>query len=164
MVSTPIEWDELTDDLDPREFTIETAPDRFAEVGDIWNAADEKEKLAARARLARADRSQRELTFLSGRSSWSVFSPCSCRGGFANVGSRGLIHHVRELVVQVERVHGCDEALASGARYRDGLLADAPRQVLSHGMCQEPADFRGVSRQQCSAQAVQVCEQWFSEA
>ncbi|HEU4878911.1 MAG TPA: hypothetical protein VFT21_05640, partial [Gemmatimonadaceae bacterium] len=38
MVSTPLEWDELSDDLDPREFTIETAPDRFAEVGDIWNA------------------------------------------------------------------------------------------------------------------------------
>lgn len=37
MVSTPLEWDELTDDLDPREFTIETAPDRFARVGDIWN-------------------------------------------------------------------------------------------------------------------------------
>ena len=38
MVSTPIEWDELTDDLDPREFTIETAPQRFAEAGDIWSA------------------------------------------------------------------------------------------------------------------------------
>ena len=37
MVSTPLEWDELTDDLDPREFTIETAPDRFAKLGDIWN-------------------------------------------------------------------------------------------------------------------------------
>jgi bifunctional non-homologous end joining protein LigD len=36
MVSTPLDWDELTDDLDPREFTIETAPARFEEVGDIW--------------------------------------------------------------------------------------------------------------------------------
>ena len=42
MVSTPLEWDELTDDLDPREFTIETAPKRFAEVGDIWNAQMKK--------------------------------------------------------------------------------------------------------------------------
>jgi bifunctional non-homologous end joining protein LigD len=42
MVSTPLEWDELTDDLDPREFTIETAPGRFAEVGDIWNAQMKK--------------------------------------------------------------------------------------------------------------------------
>ena len=42
MVSTPIEWDELTDDLDPREFTIETAPQRFAETGDIWAAQMKK--------------------------------------------------------------------------------------------------------------------------
>jgi bifunctional non-homologous end joining protein LigD len=42
MVSTPIEWDELTDDLDPRDFTIETAPGRFAEVGDIWAKAMKK--------------------------------------------------------------------------------------------------------------------------
>ena len=48
MVSTPLDWDELTDDLDPREFTIETAPDRFAEVGDIW-AAQLKKKNSLRA-------------------------------------------------------------------------------------------------------------------
>ncbi len=42
MVSTPLAWDELTDDLDPRDFTIETAPARFAEVGDIWAAAMKK--------------------------------------------------------------------------------------------------------------------------
>ncbi len=42
MVSTPLEWSELTDDLDPRDFTIETAPARFAEVGDIWAAAMKK--------------------------------------------------------------------------------------------------------------------------
>ena len=42
MVSTPLEWDELTDDLDPREFTIETAPARFADVGDIWARALKK--------------------------------------------------------------------------------------------------------------------------
>jgi bifunctional non-homologous end joining protein LigD len=48
MVSTPLEWDELTDDLDPREFTIETAPGRFAEVGDIW-AAQLKKKNSLRA-------------------------------------------------------------------------------------------------------------------
>ena len=41
-VSTPLEWDELTDDLDPREFTIETAPSRFAEVGDVWGAGMKK--------------------------------------------------------------------------------------------------------------------------
>ncbi|HVF40984.1 MAG TPA: DNA ligase D [Gemmatimonadaceae bacterium] len=48
MVSTPIDWDELTDDLDPREFTIETAPDRFAEKGDIW-AAQMKKRNSLRA-------------------------------------------------------------------------------------------------------------------
>jgi bifunctional non-homologous end joining protein LigD len=42
MVSTPLEWDELADDLDPRDFTIETAPARFAEVGDVWAAAMKK--------------------------------------------------------------------------------------------------------------------------
>jgi bifunctional non-homologous end joining protein LigD len=42
LISTPLRWDELTDDLDPRDFTIETAPARFAEVGDIWSAALKK--------------------------------------------------------------------------------------------------------------------------
>jgi bifunctional non-homologous end joining protein LigD len=42
LVSTPLEWDELADDLDPHEFTIETAPSRFAEVGDIWARALKK--------------------------------------------------------------------------------------------------------------------------
>jgi bifunctional non-homologous end joining protein LigD len=42
LVSTPLRWDELTDDLDPRDFTIETAPARFDEVGDIWSAALKK--------------------------------------------------------------------------------------------------------------------------
>lgn len=35
-VSTPLAWDELTDDLDPREFTIDSAPARFAATGDLW--------------------------------------------------------------------------------------------------------------------------------
>ena len=48
LVSTPLRWDELTDDLDPREFTIETAPARFAELGDIW-AAQLKKRNSLRA-------------------------------------------------------------------------------------------------------------------
>ena len=49
MVSTPLEWDELDDeDLAPGNFTIVNAPDRFAEVGDIW-AAHMKRKNSLRA-------------------------------------------------------------------------------------------------------------------
>ncbi|MBA3405913.1 MAG: hypothetical protein H0U13_14740 [Gemmatimonadaceae bacterium] len=48
MVSTPLAWDELTEDLDPREFTIETAPARFADVGDLW-AAQLRKKNSLRA-------------------------------------------------------------------------------------------------------------------
>src|SRR3954454_24796896 len=33
-VSTPIRWDEI-DDVDPRDLTIATVPDRFAELGDL---------------------------------------------------------------------------------------------------------------------------------
>jgi bifunctional non-homologous end joining protein LigD len=41
-VSTPLEWDELTEDLEPRNFNIANAPDRFAKVGDIWGEAMKK--------------------------------------------------------------------------------------------------------------------------
>lgn len=36
-VSTPLRWRELDTKLDPREFTIVTAPARFKEVGDLWS-------------------------------------------------------------------------------------------------------------------------------
>ena len=35
-VSTPLTWKEIDDGVDPREFTIVTAPTRFREVGDLW--------------------------------------------------------------------------------------------------------------------------------
>ncbi len=35
-VSTPLRWDELTPDLDMREFTVDTVPERVAEIGDVW--------------------------------------------------------------------------------------------------------------------------------
>ena len=41
-VSTPIEWSELKDDLDPRDFHLGNAAERFEKVGDIWNEAMRK--------------------------------------------------------------------------------------------------------------------------
>ncbi|HEX2191378.1 MAG TPA: DNA ligase D [Longimicrobiaceae bacterium] len=38
-VSTPLRWEELTDDLDPKRFTMDTVPERVAEVGDLWAEA-----------------------------------------------------------------------------------------------------------------------------
>lgn len=35
-VSTPLEWDEVDKTLDPRDFTIETVPERLRRGGDIW--------------------------------------------------------------------------------------------------------------------------------
>jgi bifunctional non-homologous end joining protein LigD len=35
-VSAPLAWSELSDDLDPRAFTLESMPARVREVGDLW--------------------------------------------------------------------------------------------------------------------------------
>jgi bifunctional non-homologous end joining protein LigD len=35
-VSTPLAWEELDEKIDPREFTIVTAPARFAGSADLW--------------------------------------------------------------------------------------------------------------------------------
>ena len=35
-VSTPLKWTEVERGVDPRDFTIRTAPARFREVGDLW--------------------------------------------------------------------------------------------------------------------------------
>ena len=37
-VSTPLAWKEIDGGVDPRDFTIRTAPKRFREVGDLWAA------------------------------------------------------------------------------------------------------------------------------
>jgi len=41
-VSTPLMWNELSDDLDPRKFNLGNAAERFEEIGDVWNDAMRK--------------------------------------------------------------------------------------------------------------------------
>jgi bifunctional non-homologous end joining protein LigD len=41
-VSTPLEWSELKDDLDPRGYNLGNAAERFERIGDIWNEAMRK--------------------------------------------------------------------------------------------------------------------------
>lgn len=54
-VSTPLQWKELNDSLDPRELTIETVPARIVKLGDIWTSALKAKNSAAAVRAA-ADR------------------------------------------------------------------------------------------------------------
>lgn len=35
-VSTPLRWSEVEPGLDPRDFTLKTAPARFNRTGDLW--------------------------------------------------------------------------------------------------------------------------------
>jgi bifunctional non-homologous end joining protein LigD len=41
-VSTPLKWTELTADLDPRDYHVGNAAERFEKIGDIWNEAMRK--------------------------------------------------------------------------------------------------------------------------
>jgi bifunctional non-homologous end joining protein LigD len=41
-VSTPLKWTELRDELDPHDFHLGNAADRFEKIGDIWNEAMRK--------------------------------------------------------------------------------------------------------------------------
>jgi bifunctional non-homologous end joining protein LigD len=41
-VSTPLEWNELADDLDPRAFHLGNAAERFEKIGDVWGEAMRK--------------------------------------------------------------------------------------------------------------------------
>jgi len=41
-VSTPLKWNEITDDLSPRDFTIQNVPARVRKVGDLWGEGMKK--------------------------------------------------------------------------------------------------------------------------
>jgi len=51
-VSTPLDWKELREGLDPRKFTIETVPSRIVKLGDIWGSAIKRRNTAASIRKA----------------------------------------------------------------------------------------------------------------
>jgi DNA primase len=55
-VSTPLRWSELDEKLDLGAFTVDTVPDRFAEVGDLWGPAmaepNNLESLTSRKRIS----------------------------------------------------------------------------------------------------------------
>ncbi len=52
--STPLAWDELDDQLDPRAFTIRTLPARLDEVGDLWAGLRQAPGIDLGAALERA--------------------------------------------------------------------------------------------------------------
>jgi DNA ligase D len=58
-VSTPIAWDEIPD-VDPRELTIATVPDRFARLGDLHAGIDDH-AFSLEPLLEWAERDEREL-------------------------------------------------------------------------------------------------------
>ncbi|MCR4339532.1 MAG: DNA ligase D [Gemmatimonadaceae bacterium] len=57
-VSTPIGWDELTAELDPRDFTIDSVMERFTQKGDIWGT-EMKRKNSLRKLLAANTRKEK---------------------------------------------------------------------------------------------------------
>lgn len=63
-VSAPVRWNEIGD-LEPRDFTIETVPRRFAEVGDLHAGIDD-DAFSLDRLLERADRDERNTPEESG--------------------------------------------------------------------------------------------------
>jgi bifunctional non-homologous end joining protein LigD len=53
-VSTPLTWKEVEDGVDPHDFTVRTALDRFAKVGDLWEKLRTVKPVDLRAVLRKA--------------------------------------------------------------------------------------------------------------
>jgi bifunctional non-homologous end joining protein LigD len=53
-VSTPLTWKEVEKGVDPRDFTIRTAPARFREVGDLWATVRTGKRVNIQAVLQRS--------------------------------------------------------------------------------------------------------------
>jgi bifunctional non-homologous end joining protein LigD len=58
-VSTPLTWQEVAEGVDPRAFTIRSAPARFRDVGDLWKGTRARRRVNLRAVLARLARPAR---------------------------------------------------------------------------------------------------------
>jgi bifunctional non-homologous end joining protein LigD len=58
-VSTPLEWTEVNKKLDPRDYTIRTAPGRFKQKGDLWASLRTARPVNLKAVLERAAKSVR---------------------------------------------------------------------------------------------------------
>ena len=57
-VSTPLTWKEVARGVDPRDFTIRTAPARFKEVGDLWAPLREGKPVNIKDVLRRAQKAE----------------------------------------------------------------------------------------------------------
>jgi len=58
-VSTPLQWTEVARGVDPRDYTIRTALQRFNETADLWKDLRKSRPVNLTAVLARASRLSR---------------------------------------------------------------------------------------------------------
>jgi hypothetical protein len=75
-----------------------------------------------------------------------------------NGGVAALVHHMSEFVIQMQGIDGRHEASPAGTGDGHSFLANASGKILRHRVGEKTPYLNGVSRQQCSAKAVQVCE------
>ncbi len=125
-VSTPLHWDEVAD-CDPRAFTIDTVPARFAEIGDPWAGMDPTNEAA----VGELDR----LLMLAEE----LGPPDKAPKGAKNIAERtdGRRQSVMPLI-EIARTKTRDEAMAALDTWRARYPAVAerlkPADVLVDGM------------------------------